>query len=53
MIKNKRVNKKSNARLKPTSLYPLKPEETLKDLLNTPFKIKRKKKSIEVEKKKN
>ena len=44
---------KSEGKSKPISLHPLKPEEALKDLLNTPFKIKRKKKSIEVEKNKN
>lgn len=44
---------KSEGRSKPISLHPLKPEEALKDLLNTPLKRKRKTKSTEVEKKKN
>jgi len=43
----------SKSKKKPISLHPLNTEEALKDLLNTPFKRKRKKKSIEVEKKKN
>ena len=41
----------SKSKKKPISLHPLKPEEALKDLLNTPFKSKRKKKLTGVEKK--
>lgn len=43
---------KSGGKSKSISLHPLKPEEALKDLLNTPFESKRKKKLTEVEKKK-
>lgn len=44
---------KSAGKSKLISLHPLKPEEALKDLLNTPFESKRKKRLAGVEKKKN
>ncbi len=43
---------KSGGKSKSISLHPLKPEEALKDLLNTPFKSKRKNKLTGIEKKK-
>lgn len=41
-MKSKRRRKKSKKRLKPISLYPLKPEEALEDILKVKLSSKEK-----------
>jgi len=47
----KNVKNKKQEKSKPVSLYPLKPEEVLKDMLEIPHNVKRKKKIEKSEKK--